>query len=70
MTEAFEFHVPATCANLGPGFGVLAIALDLPLVISVEPREEEGHAVERRGESDAYDQRELDRDGGSASEPR
>lgn len=49
MIEPFEFTVPATCANLGPGFGVLAVALDLPLQVSVEVVKEEGHDVERRG---------------------
>ena len=27
----FTFHVPASTANLGPGYGVLAVALALPL---------------------------------------
>src|SRR5262245_4440639 len=49
MTAAFEFDVPATCAHLGPGFGVLAVALDLPIHVSVEPADDDGHRVERRG---------------------
>ncbi len=49
MNDAFEFDVPATCAHLGPGFGVLAVALDLPMRISVQPSSPTGHSVERRG---------------------
>ncbi len=49
VTEPFAFEVPATAAHLGPGFGVLAVALDLPVQISVELRDREGHTVERRG---------------------
>lgn len=30
-------RVPASCANLGPGFDVLAVAVDLPLVVTVGP---------------------------------
>lgn len=48
MNDLTEFSVPATCANLGPGFGVLAIALDLPLQVTVQ-RGGIGHHVERRG---------------------
>ena len=32
--------VPATSANLGPGFDSMAVALDLELVVEVEPAEE------------------------------
>jgi homoserine kinase len=32
------FHVPASAANLGPGYGVLAVALDLPLHVTIETR--------------------------------
>ena len=49
VSETFEFRVPATCANLGPGFGVLAVALDLPLSMSVASVKDEGHEVDRRG---------------------
>ena len=49
MNEPFEFRVPATCANLGPGFGVLAVALDLPLSMSVASVKDDGHEVDRRG---------------------
>ena len=47
--DPFEFQVPATCANLGPGFGVLAVALDLPLHVSVQVTKQATHEVERRG---------------------
>jgi homoserine kinase len=42
------FHVPASAANLGPGYGVIAVALDLPLAITVEPRDDAEIVVERR----------------------
>ena len=29
MAQHFEFRVPATTANLGPGYGVVGLALDL-----------------------------------------
>ena len=32
--ESITFHVPASAANIGPGYGVLAIALDLPLHVT------------------------------------
>ena len=46
--QALTFHVPASTANLGPGYGVLAIALDLPLSITVEPRGDGEVVVDRR----------------------
>lgn len=49
MTELFSFAVPATTAHLGPGFGVLAIALDLPIQISVHSTDRPGIKIERRG---------------------
>jgi homoserine kinase len=49
MTEPFEFQVPATCAHLGPGFGVLGIAIDIALSIAVEEHKGVGFAVERHG---------------------
>jgi homoserine kinase len=33
-------RVPATSANLGPGFDALAVAVDLPLVVRSTPRQE------------------------------
>jgi homoserine kinase len=47
------FHVPASAANLGPGYGVLAVALDLPLGITVEPRGDGEVVVERRDDPGA-----------------
>lgn len=46
--QSLTFHVPASTANLGPGYGVLAIALDLPIAITVEPRGDGEVVVERR----------------------
>lgn len=46
--QSITFHVPVSTANLGPGYGVLAIALDLPIVITVEPRSDGEIVVERR----------------------
>ncbi|MBL9077871.1 MAG: hypothetical protein JNL08_10230 [Planctomycetes bacterium] len=48
------FHVPATAANLGPGYGVIALALDLPLGITVEPRTDGLLQVERRDDPGAH----------------
>ncbi|MGE3172639.1 MAG: hypothetical protein AB7O97_08425 [Planctomycetota bacterium] len=42
------FHVPASAANIGPGYGMLAIALDLPLHVTIEPRTDGEVVVERR----------------------
>lgn len=47
------FHVPATAANLGPGYGVIALALDLPLGITVEPRSDAMIVIERRDDPSA-----------------
>lgn len=49
MTELFSFAVPATTAHLGPGFGVLAIALDLPIQVTVQSSDAPGVKIERRG---------------------
>lgn len=49
MTETVEFRVPATSAHLGPGYGVVGLALDRSLHIRVEPSDDERHVVERRG---------------------
>ncbi|MBL8733240.1 MAG: hypothetical protein JNN13_12790 [Planctomycetes bacterium] len=48
------FHVPATAANLGPGYGVIGLALDLPLGITVEPRHDGKVVVERRDDPSAH----------------
>lgn len=48
------FHVPATAANLGPGYGVLALALDLPLGITVEHRYDGQILVERRDDPSSH----------------
>jgi homoserine kinase len=48
------FHVPASAANLGPGYGVLALALDLPLGITVEQRTDGQLLIERRDDPNAH----------------
>lgn len=48
------FHVPASAANLGPGYGVIAVALDLPLGITVEHRTDGELLVERRDDPHAH----------------
>ena len=48
------FHVPASAANLGPGYGVIAVALDLPLGITVEHRTDGELVVERRDDPHAH----------------
>lgn len=45
--EPITFHVPASAANLGPGYQVLAVAVDAPLHITVEPRNDGELIVER-----------------------
>ncbi len=45
-----EFSVPATCANLGPGFGVLGLAVDLPMRITVQETQNAKYRVTRQGE--------------------
>lgn len=52
--EPITFHVPASAANLGPGYGVLALALDLPLGITVEARTDGKLLVERRDDPSAH----------------
>ncbi|MEZ6037034.1 MAG: hypothetical protein R3F29_06110 [Planctomycetota bacterium] len=51
--KPITFHVPASAANLGPGYGVVGLALDLPLGISVEVTGEE-LVVERRDDPSAH----------------
>ncbi len=53
-TSPITFHVPATAANLGPGYGVIAVALDLPLGITVEPRTDGELVIERRDDPSAH----------------
>ncbi len=53
-TTAITFHVPASAANLGPGYGVIAVALDLPLGITVEPHTDGQIVVERRDDPSAH----------------
>jgi len=48
------FHVPASAANLGPGYGVIALALDLPLGITVEPRTDGQVVVDRRDDPGSH----------------
>lgn len=48
------FHVPASAANLGPGYGVVGLALDLPLGITVEPRTDGELQIERRDDPSAH----------------
>jgi homoserine kinase len=47
------FHVPASAANLGPGYGVLGLALDLALGITVEHRTDGQLLIERRDDPSA-----------------
>ncbi len=46
--ESITFHVPASAANIGPGYGTLAIALDLPLHVTIEARTDGQVVIERR----------------------
>jgi homoserine kinase len=48
-----QFPVPASAANLGPGYGVLAVALDLALQVTVEARTDGAVSVVRRDDPDA-----------------
>jgi homoserine kinase len=54
--EPISFHVPASAANIGPGYGVLAIAVDLPRHITVVPRDD-GQVVVERGDRQVDDPR-------------
>lgn len=47
------FHVPASAANIGPGYGVTGLALDLPLGITVEPSSDGTIHIERRDDPSA-----------------
>ena len=48
------FHVPASAANLGSGYGVLGLALDMSLGITVESRTDGEVVVERRDDPSAH----------------
>ena len=48
------FHVPASAANLGPGYGVIGLALDLPLGITVETRTDGELKIERHDDPSAH----------------
>jgi homoserine kinase len=52
--KPITFHVPASAANLGPGYGVVGLALDLPLGITVEPRADGEIVVDRRDDPSAH----------------
>ncbi|MCA8952600.1 MAG: hypothetical protein KDE27_24015, partial [Planctomycetes bacterium] len=52
--DAITFHVPASAANLGSGYGVLGLALDMSLGITVEPRSDADIVVERRDDPSAH----------------
>jgi homoserine kinase len=49
MTELFSFGVPATTSHLGPGYGVLAIALDAWIHVAVQASAHPGYKIERGG---------------------
>ena len=55
MTEPLSFQTPASTANLGPGYGVLGLALELALTTTIEPAEDGNVVVERRDDPDAHD---------------
>lgn len=52
VKELFRIRVPASSANLGPGFGVLAVALTRYAEVVVSEGQVEGHVVEVRGRGD------------------
>ncbi|MDP6930833.1 MAG: hypothetical protein QF412_14135 [Planctomycetota bacterium] len=49
MSEPISFLVPATCAHLGPGFGVLAAAMNLSIEVTAMPTAGEEREVDRLG---------------------
>jgi len=53
-SNPITFHVPASAANLGPGYGVIGLALDLPLGITVEPATDGVIKIERRDDPSAH----------------
>lgn len=48
-----KFTTPASTANLGPGYGVLGLALDRYLEVTLEPRADGGVVVERLDDPEA-----------------
>jgi len=52
--DVITFHVPASAANLGSGYGVLGLALDMSLGITVELRTDSEVIVERRDDPSAH----------------
>lgn len=56
MTKSapITFHVPASAANLGPGYGVIGLALDLPLGITVETRTDGELKIDRHDDPSAH----------------
>ncbi|MFZ1062936.1 MAG: hypothetical protein WAN30_05630, partial [Acidimicrobiales bacterium] len=52
-------RVPASAANLGPGFDVLAVALDLYVEVTLEPAENFSIASEGFGAGRFDDERHL-----------
>jgi homoserine kinase len=54
--HSVTFAVPASTANLGPGYGVLAVGLDLPLHVEAEPRTDGELVVVRHDDPDAATQ--------------
>lgn len=46
----WKIHAPASSANLGPGFDVLGLALQLHISVELEPDSDQGFAIELSGE--------------------
>ncbi|MEC9476267.1 MAG: homoserine kinase [Planctomycetota bacterium] len=46
----WRIHAPASSANLGPGFDVLGLALQLGITLELEPDSKRGFAIEISGE--------------------
>lgn len=53
LTQPQTFDTPASTANLGPGYGVLGLALDLPLVTTIETTTDGNVVVERDDDPEA-----------------
>lgn len=47
ITDPFAFAVPASSANLGPGFRVIGLALELTMRVRVEPKKKGPITIER-----------------------
>ena len=50
VTGPVEVSVPATCANLGPGYDSLGLALDFRDLVTAEVTGRSGAVIEVRGE--------------------